>query len=142
MPFHRFALLTFANISLRSSSVVHQAHRPSSAALNAHRHLISPQIVRVLYEARAESAAVPTTWESADQLGDSRLQQQRAVQRLEEQRPRVLAAVQRGRDLHRDLTGAPAILPEALEQLETAWAQSNAEIIQRLDSATGQSLMD
>ena len=96
-----------------------------------------PQIVRVLYEARAESAAVPTSWESADQLGDSRLQQQRAVQRLEEQRPRVLAAVQRGRDLHRDLTGAPAVLPEALEELEQAWAQSNAEVIQRLDTATG-----
>ena len=95
------------------------------------------QIVRVLYEARAESAAVPTSWESADQLGDSRLQQQRAVQRLEEQRPRVLAAVQRGRDLHRDLTGAPAVLPEALEELEQAWAQSNAEVIQRLDTATG-----
>ena len=96
------------------------------------------QIVRVLYEARAESAAVPTVWESADQLADSRLQQQRAVQLLEEQRPRVLAAVQRGRDLSRDLSRAPALLPEALEQLELVWAESNAEVIQRLDSATGE----
>ncbi|XP_043237695.1 nesprin-1-like isoform X2 [Amphibalanus amphitrite] len=94
------------------------------------------EIVRVLYEARAESAAVPTVWESADQLADSRQQQQRAVQRLEEQRPRVLAAVQRGRDLSRDLSQAPALLPEALEQLELVWAESNAEVIQRLDSAT------
>ncbi|XP_043218066.1 microtubule-actin cross-linking factor 1-like [Amphibalanus amphitrite] len=79
---------------------------------------------------------LPTVWKSADQLADSRQQQQRAVQRLEEQRPRVLAAVQRGRDLSRDLSQAPALLPEALEQLELVWAESNAEVIQRLDSAT------
>ncbi|XP_037073130.1 restin homolog [Pollicipes pollicipes] len=43
---------------------------------------------------------------------------------------------ERGRDLGRDLAQRPALLPTALARLEQTWAESNAELIQRLDQAT------
>lgn len=92
-------------------------------------------ICNLLHKVKEQSSASPPV-DTLETINKLIVQQETAINQLDNQRPKILSMIQRGKDLVKD-THAPTFVPVEVKTLESDWNEAYSQSIEKMKKLKG-----